>query len=228
MTKEEARILLMDHLYGELDDATSKELLQFIDSDEELKREFEELTEAKSVLHHLPVQSPAEQLVIMEPESKSKESFWAKLSNALLPQNSFARTGFAMATLLLLFVVTGAATNMSISSGDGGFSITFGEQQPADNGYSTDEVRMIVDRAINQVQQENAAMVREFIIVSQEQQELQFEETLATFADYLNVQRETDLELLTLGISNLQESTFNRFRQTDQVLGEIIQTVSTN
>ena len=132
-----------------------------------------------------------------------------------------------MASLLLLFVITGAVTDMNISSGDGGFSITFGEQSP-EASYSTDEVRLIVDQAINQVQQENAAMVREFIIVSQEQQELQFEETLATFADYLNVQRETDLELLTLGISNLQESTFNRFRQTDQVLGEIIQTVSTN
>ncbi len=228
MTKEEARILFMDHLYGELDEATSKELLQFIETDKELKREFEELTEAKSVLHHLPVQSPAEQLVIMEPDTKSAESFWAKLSNILLPQNPFARTGFAMASLLLLFVVTGAVTDMNISAGDGGFSVTFGEQQPTETSYSTDEVRMIVNQAMNQVQQENAAMVREFIIVSQEQQELQFEETLATFADYLNVQRETDLELLTLGISNLQESTFNRFRQTDQVLGEIIETVSTN
>ncbi|RNC83973.1 MAG: hypothetical protein ED557_09390 [Balneola sp.] len=224
MTKEEARILFMDHLYGELDEATSKELLQFIETDEELKREFEELTDAKSVLHHLPVQSPVEQLVIMEPKTATTDSFWSKLSNALIPRNTMARTGLAMASLLLLFVVTGAVTDLNVSAGNGEFSITFGEQPPVQTGYTAAQVDMI----INQVQQENAAMIGEFILASQEQQEIQFQETLSTFANYLYNQRESDLEFLTYGISNLQQATDNRFRQTDQVLGEIIQTVSTN
>ena len=73
MNKEEARLLLMDYMYGELNEAKKSELLDFINQHDDLKQEFEELTETQSFLHHLPVQDPAEQLVIMEPTKRSSE-----------------------------------------------------------------------------------------------------------------------------------------------------------
>ncbi len=227
MTREEAQILLMDYIYGELNEEQSRELKRFLESDPELKQEFEELSQTRSMLQHLPVQSPAEQLVIMEPETTSSspsESWWSKLSSLLIPQSGFAKAGFAMATFVFMFFVMGSLTNMNITTGDDGFKMTFGEQPPVQTGYTAAQVEMI----INQVQQENAEMINEYVLAAQEQQEAQFVQTLATFAQYLDNRRESDLELFNYSLTSLEETTYDRFRQTDQVLGEIIQTVSTN
>jgi len=107
----------------------------------------------RSLLQHLPVQSPVEQLVIMEPEKESAKTsgnWWSTLNFALLPQSSFGRTGFAMATFVFLFFMMGAFTNMNFSVGDGGVNLTFGEVAPVQTGYTAAQVEMI----INQVQQE--------------------------------------------------------------------------
>ncbi len=228
MTREEAQILLMDYIYGELDEAKAQELKLFLETDSELKQEFEGLTQTRSMLQHLPVQSPAEQLVIMEPENKEtavpSENWWAKLSSLFIPQSGFGKTGFAMATFVFLFFVMGAFSDMNISVGEGNFKMTFGEQPPVQTGYTAAQVEMI----INQVQQENAEMINQYVLAAQEQQELQFQQTLSSFAEYLDTRRESDLELFNYSLTSLEENTYDRFRQTDQVLGEIIQTVSTN
>jgi hypothetical protein len=226
MTKEEARNLMMDYMYEELDDAQRHEFEQYISQHADLQQELEELTGTRSLLQHLPVESPDEQLVIMEPNKTNTEtvSFWSKLSAFLIPQNAFARTAFGIATFVFLFFVLGAFTNMNLSLGNDGFSMTFGEQPPVQTGYSAAQVEML----INQVQQENSELIQEYVLAAQEQQELQFQQTLATFADYMDEQRENDLELINYGLTSLEETTYNRFQQTDQVLGEIIQTVSTN
>lgn len=227
MTKEEARILLMDYMYGELEADQAKELELFISQHDDLKQELEELTETRSMLQHLPVQSPQEQLVIMEPSAETNtrsSDWWERFKTALSPQAGFARTSFAIAGFVFLFVITGALTNMNVSIGDKGFSMTFGEQPAAQVGYTPSQVELI----INQVQKENAQLVNQIVLAAQEQQEEQFQQTLATFAQYIDDQRATDLELMNYSLSSLEETTYNRFRQTDQVLGEIIQTVSTN
>ena len=113
---------------------------------------------------------------------------------------------------------------MKVSVTDGAFSLTFGEQPAEQTGFTAEQVQLIV----SQVQQENADMINEYIESAQAQQQLQFEQTLSTFADYFNDQRASDWELFNYGLSSLEETTYNRFEQTDQVLGEIIQTVSTN
>ena len=227
MTKEEARILFMDYMYGELSAEQAQELELFVSRHEDLKQELEELTQTKSLLQHLPVQSPTEQLVIMEPEKAvpiNHTSWWSRISEFLTPSSGFARTGFAMATFVVLFFAMGSLTHMNISMGDNGFSLTFGEQAPAQTGYTAAQVELI----INQVQQENAQLINDYVQSAQEQQELQFQKTLATFMDYIDDQRAEDLQYINYGLASLEENTYNRFRQTDQVLGEIIQTVSTN
>lgn len=227
MTKDDARNLFMDCLYGELDAEQTRNLELFISKHEDLKQEFEELSGTRSLLQHLPVQSPVEQLVIMEHEKESAKTsgnWWSTLTSLLLPQSNFGRTGFAMATFVFLFFMMGAFTNMNFSVGDGGVNLTFGEVAPVQTGYTASQVEMI----INQVQQENAQLINEYVLAAQEQQEVQFQQTLSTFAQYFDDQRESDLELFNYSLTSLEETTYNRFQQTDQVLGEIIQTVSTN
>ncbi len=222
MNKEEARLLFMDYMYGELEEGREQELLRFISQHEDLQQELEELTETKSLLQHLPVQSPTEQLVIMEPESRAGKSWWNSFLAALTPSSTFARSSFGLVAALFLFVITAAFTDMNMSIGENGFTLTFGEQPPVQQGFTPEQVQLIVE----QVQRDNARMVNQIVTDAQVQQNLLMEETLADFASYLQEQRNYDLQQITQGITSLEQTTYNRFRQTDQVLGEIIETVS--
>jgi hypothetical protein len=222
MNKEEARLLIMDYMYGELEDSKEKELLNFIAKHDDLKIEFEELTETQSFLHHLPVQDPDDKLVIMEPVKNSPEGFWQNILNALTPRNAFAQAGFGIAVLAFVFIVTGAITGLNVSYTDAGVQLGFGETPPAEKTFSAAQVEQIVQ----QIQRDNVALVQQVVADAQEQQNIQLEETFASFASYLESQRTTDLQLISSGLEDLKENTFTRFRQNEQVLGEIIQTVS--
>ena len=226
MTKEEARELFIDYMYGGLDIDTQQQLEAFVQQHPDLKDELDGLMETRQVLQQMPVESPTEQFVMMDP-AVAKSSFrssFEKLWTALSPKSGFGRAGFAVASFVFLFIITGSLTNLNFSMQDGEIFLRFGEQPPAQVGYSAAQVEMI----INQVQAENAELVAEIVQAAQEQQESQFQQTLASFASYLDEQRTSDLELIDYSLANLQETTYNRFVQTDQVLGEIIETVSYN
>ncbi|MEP1304944.1 MAG: hypothetical protein ABJK11_11510 [Balneola sp.] len=222
MNKEEARLLLMDYIYGELNETKKSELLNFINQHDDLKQEFEEFTETQSFLHHLPVQDPAEQLVIMEPSKTSSVGFWQSILTALTPRNAFAQGSFGVAVLAFVFIVTGALTGLNISYTDGGVQLGFGEIPQSEKSFSAAQVEQIVQ----QIQRDNVALVQQVVADAQEQQNLQLEETFASFASYLSSQRTTDLQLISSGLEDLKENTYTRFRENEQVLGEIIQTVS--
>ena len=183
MNKDEARLLLMDYMYGELDEAKKSELLNFINQHDDLKQEFEELTETQSFLHHLPVQDPAEQLVIMEPEKNHAEGFWQSIIDALVPRNAFAQTGFGVAVLALVFIVTGAITGLNVSYTDSGLHLGFGEAPATEKTFSAAQVEQI----IQQIQRDNVALVQQVVSDAQEQQNIQLEETFASFDTIVNL-----------------------------------------
>jgi hypothetical protein len=176
------------------------------------------------MLQHLPVQDPAEQLVMVEPNKSGFQDWWNELIESWIPTNGFARAGFAMASVLILFVVVGAFTKVNISVDNGGFNLTFGEKQEIiQQGFTPEQV----DYLIQQMREENALMVSEAVQAVQQSQDEKLEQTLINFADYVELQRRNDLQMISSGLSNMEETYYDRFRQTDQVLGELIQTVST-
>ncbi|MCH2449166.1 MAG: hypothetical protein MK198_03375 [Gracilimonas sp.] len=224
MNKETARLLFMDYLYDELEQDQRKELEAYLSHNPGLKKELDELGDVRSMLQHLPVQNPAEQLVMVEPERSGFQDWWNEMIESWLPASGFARAGFAIASLLILFVVMGAFTKMNISVGDGGFNLTFGEKQEIiQQGFTPHQVEML----LQQVREDNAVMISDAIQQAQQQQENRIEKTLVNFADYIEQQRQSDLQMISSGLYNMEETYYDRFRQTDQVLGELIQTVST-
>jgi hypothetical protein len=224
MNKETARSLFMDYLYDELEQDQRNELELFLSQNPELKKELDELSDVRSMISHLPVQHPAERLVMVEPHKSGLLEWWNELIGALLPQNGSARAGFAVASLLVVFVVIGAFTKLNITVDNGSFNLSFGEKQEIiQQGFTPQQVDML----LQQVREDNAIMISDAIQQAQQQQEIRIEKTLVNFADYIEQQRQTDLQMITSGLYSMEETYYDRFRQTDQVLGELIQTVST-
>ncbi len=113
---------------------------------------------------------------------------------------------------------------MNISLNDSGFELAFGEKQEiVQQGFTAEQV----DYLLQQMREENALMVSEAVQAVQQSQDEKLEQTLINFANYVEQQRIDDLQFISSGINNMEEVYYDRFRQTDQVLGELIQTVST-
>lgn len=223
MDKETARLLFMDYMYGELEADRRKELELYLQDHPDLKEELDQLMEVRSMLGNLSAEEPAEQLVMMEPEESSPApAWWKSLIEALTGWNTLARTAFATAFMFLLLFTAGALTDMNFSAGSNGISITFGQQPAAEQGISPQEVQLMLE----EVKRDNAEMMAELLQASQRQQEEQFQRTLAGFAEYIDEQRYSDLQMLSSGLSSIEQSYYDRFQRTDQVLGDIIQTVS--
>lgn len=224
MNKETARSLFMDYLYDELEQDQRKELEVYLSHNPGLKKELDELGDVRSMLQHLPVQDPAEQLVMVKPERSGFQDWWNGMIESRLPASGFVRAGVAVASIFILFVVMGAFTNMNISINDNGFELAFGEQQEVvQQGFTTEQVEYL----LQQMREENALMVSEAVQAVQQTQDEKLEQTLINFADYVEEQRRSDLRMISSGLTSMEETYYDRFRQTDQVLGELIQTVST-
>lgn len=224
MNKETARSLFMDYLYDELEDDQRKELETYLSQNPELKKELDELGDVRSMLQHLPVQDPAEQIIMVEPERSGFQDWWNTLIESWIPGSGFVRAGFALASVLILFVVMGAFTKMNISINNNGFELAFGEKQEVvQQGFTAEQV----DYLLQQMREENALMVSEAVQAVQQTQDEKLEQTLINFADYVEEQRRSDLRMISSGLTSMEETYYDRFRQTDQVLGELIQTVST-
>lgn len=225
MNKETARELFMDYLYDELNSTQKKELEQFLSLHPHLQKELEELSDVRSVLSHLPVQEPARQFVMMEPGKAETKSSWDKFIHALIPQNGFALAGYAVATCLILFAVIGAFTQMSLTINDNGFNLAFREpQEVVQQGFTAEQVEYL----LQQLKEENALMVSDALQTMQENQDEKLEQTFIDFARFMEQQRTRDLQLISSGLNNMEETYYDRFEQTDLVLNEIIQTVSRN
>ena len=226
MTKDEARELFIDFMYGELDIDNQQKLELAILQYPDLKKEFDGLIETRKVLQQMPVENPEGRIMMMEPSSAYFffKNWWENILSVFTLRTTFSRYSLAFASVVFLFALTGRLTNLNIDYQNNGFSLSFGEQPTQEIGFTAEQVELL----INQVQADNAQLVAEIIQAAQEQQEFQFQQTLASFAEYLDEQRASDLQLIDYSLTHLEEITYNRFYQTDQVLGELIETVSYN
>ena len=158
----------------------------------------------------------------MEPKKSEKSSLWSQIVAFLTPQHTLSRTALGIATFAFLFIVTGAMTGLNISFDNSGIQLGFGASQSTEKTFTATQVEQIVQ----QIQRDNVALVEQVVAEAQERQNEQLDQTFASFASYLETQRTNDLTLISSGLEDLKENTFTRFQQNEQVLGEIIQTVS--
>ena len=225
MTKEQAKSLFMDYLYGELHENEKKELEMYLASHPELKQELDELQDVRSVLSHYPVEEPAAQMIMIPAQRAGFKKYWQDFIQIFLPQNEVLRTAYAVAVCLILIIAMGAIFNLQINYNSSGFALAFGaEETSPEEALTSEQFNYLVE----QVKTENALLMAEFIQAAQEQQNQNIETAFNEFARFMNQQRMSDLQLISSDLNTLEASYYSKFRETDRVLGEIIQTVQTN
>ncbi|MEX0905181.1 MAG: hypothetical protein WD604_05735 [Balneolaceae bacterium] len=217
MTEQEAKSLFMDYLYDEMESKEKQEFEQFLKQHPALAEELKELSGTRSLLQHVPLKTPSHKLVMMNPEATAGKQ-WI--------YHPYTRAALAVAATFLMVVLSFSLIDVQFGQAGQGFFVTFGNQNQTpvttEQGINEEEVYELIE----QIRAENALLLASVIEQSEEQQQLQLEQTIETLTDYYDKRRQQDLLLITEGLAQLEEETYYRFLQTDEALGDLIYALS--
>jgi uncharacterized protein (DUF2336 family) len=91
--------------------------------------------------------------------------------------------------------------------------------------------RQVSEAQLNQLlaslSEENLRLIEEAFQAASEQQQRQLQESLAGFARYLDKIRAEDTELVLASIEELDRKSESKFRETDQAIDALLQSVQT-
>jgi hypothetical protein len=97
------------------------------------------------------------------------------------------------------------------------------QQLPASNlGHSDKEE---LERLLTRLNDQNLKALETYVVISNTQQQQNFQNILNSLSEYINYQRSEDMRLVNLGLKNLRETQEQQKRETDEVLANIITNV---
>jgi hypothetical protein len=224
MTKEEARNLMMDYLFDEMDAEQKQDFENIVNKRPELLEELNELRQTREQLKFLPEPEPSKKRIVLLPEPiHSKPDTPEKKARIFL--HPAVMTVIAAAASLLVILFASYLTGLQAGQTEAGFYLTFGNtpvQTEEEGGISEADVYELME----QVQNENILLLTGLMEQVQQQQNDQLREVLDVLTEYYDQRRRQDLILIADGLNQLESETNYRFSQTDEALGSIIYALS--
>ncbi len=224
MTEQQARNLMMDYLFDEMDNTQKKEFETLLKNRPDLLEELQELRQTRELLQFVPQEQSTEKLLFLSPESDSeKQQPFDKRPRIFLHPVVTAVLAAAASVLIILFA--SSVTGLQVGQTEHGFYLTFDEppvQTETDGGMTEHEVYALME----QMQHENTLLLTSLMEQVQQQQEEQLHEVIGVLTQYYDERRRRDLMLIADGLNQLESETQYRFSQTDEALGSIIYALS--
>lgn len=217
MNEQLARSLFMDYLYDEISEEEKLKLETYLQEKPELRKELQQLQETRSILQKMPEADPAQKLLVMEPRNRTFGQWWQDAKN-LWPESFLGKTAFAAAAALILLLFVGSVAQLHIDTSGNGVAISMGYSPTINQGISSAQAEALV----NQIREENAAMLADYAEAINQQNQEQLQKVVNHFQE----QRMNDLQLVDQTLDDLQQNTNYRLRQTNEYLGQVLQTVS--
>lgn len=254
MTEKDARNLIIDYLYGELEDELKREFEACLELYPALQQEVSELRETREMLQfHMSTSDssdPGLSESFMALPGSGLHSDKAGFSSGDENENTdghiyrdvkhigiggsgttmdrvwpwVVRTGLAAAVILIAFLIVGSLSDMQIHSDNNGWTVSFGTE-PAVIQQGIDEQTLA--EIIELIREENRIMAAGLIEESQIQQEEQIHDLMNTMLEYMDLRREEDLVMLTNGIARVDEQSYQRFQLTSEAVNGLYNTLFT-
>lgn len=218
MNDQLARSLFMDYLYDEISEEEQSKLETYLENHPELREELDELQETRSLLQQIPDPNPDRQLLMMEPRGQSFGRWWQQ-AKQLTPESFLGKSMLAAAAAIILLLIAGSVAQLHVETTGEGVTISMGYSPTINRGLSNQEAEALVQK----IRKENAAMLSKYAEAINQQNK----EQLQKVVNYFQKQRINDLQLVDQTFDELQQNTNYRLRQTNEYLGQVLQTVST-
>lgn len=203
---------IINYLYGEMSSEETEEFEKHLAECAECKAELSELKHSRELLQQISDAMPGMNLF------RPRKPWW-KEPFRLLPAGRAGRIGLGVAAALAALLVIGSLARLQIHYGNSSFDIKMGGVSSA-NTLSPIQEQQIVSK----IERQNYQVLNTWLQNFQDQQNKEFKQVLYDYSYAL--QNRQDQQFLVLGkeLQQFYNHTDQRFRQTDLVLNNLIQT----
>ena len=215
---------IIDYLNGLMSDSDRTDIELAMKQDESLRMEINELISIRKKLAETSLVNPP----TISPDSiirRSKKD-WRK---------TVYQTVRYAAMFLITLIVIGSLSNINIQYDDSGMQLSMSvwpEQPPTVietiQGERDDSVSPETIALLQEFQKQQAQLVADIIEKDRADQRQQIQELFSEYATMIENRRMIDMELIQYELDNIAQRTDTRQKQTDLVLGSLLESISLN
>ena len=213
--------LFMDFIYDEISDDDRSLFLAHLSVCESCQRELESLRQTSHILQQWEDVNPDFNVVMV-----TEQATWlSRLKDGverLLPKQKKLAYGFAYAAIILFLLL--AIANTEISYRQGEFNMSMGLFSEPASRQQTDNY--LTKEFIDQLQKENFYLMSTLLEQSEAKQRKEMASAILQLRQDFETKRLEDLNLVGVGLNNIEENTVRQLRRTDNSLNEIIQYIN--
>lgn len=218
ITKDEARLLILDLLYEEIDEKKKTELEEALNYYPGLRQELQELQETRLLLGNMPAEKPKQNVLVLQPERSGFQQWLKDLKRVLLPESVLARTGLGLAAFLIATLMITAFSTAHFQVSEAGWSVTIGSEPPSVIQEVDEE---IYQELIELVRRENLELTASLIEESRALQEEALQQTAESMYRYFENRRQEDLIRIEEALTQLEEENTFRYLITNEALSDL-------
>ena len=221
MKCENIRPLIIDFLYEEISEKDRKIVEAHLSQCETCQQELDSLKNTSQLLQKWEDIEPDFNFVMMTEKSTIFEQFkkaWA----SFWPSPKKLAYGFAFGFVAVFFLMAIANTKISYKSGEFNISMSL-FSQPQEQ--STQEA-VPTKEWVEEFQKQNYYLMNSLIQQSEARQKTEWSNTLAQFNQNLERQRYNDLQVLGAGLDNIEKTTFQQIKRTENSLNDWIRHIN--
>ena len=215
MTCDLSKERLIGFYYDEVDPVERREIQAHLETCPACREELEALGQTTGVLRAWPDEEPDMDLVFV----RDREPFWRSLIPDWLSDGGWRRFAGGMALGAAAAVVLLALLNVQVGFTDGTLSLNVGLRGTPEQPSPADPLpRPVTLAEFADYQDQSLSLIRDLLENAETRQRRDIGLALARFADDLDQQRQRDLQLVGLGLQDVERSTSHRLNQIGQLI----------
>lgn len=209
--------LFMDFVYDEISDEDRQLLMAHLSTCESCQREMESLKQTSHILQQWEDVDP-DFNVVMVTEKESRLNRLTVGVRRLLPKKKKIAYGFAYLAVAVFLLLAIANTQISYRRGE--FDLRMGLFSKPSSRQNAD--RYLTREFVEQLQQENYYLMTSLIEQTEAKQRKEMASAILQLRQDFERKRLEDLNLVGVGLNNIEQQTIRQLRKTDNSLNELI------
>ncbi len=214
--------VLIDYVYDQLKPEQKADYEEHLKNCEECRHELSEIRQTRTALNAVPDPEPMER-IMLNPEKDTGFVRWIRDVRQVLPHSIWGRTALGGIAALLALIIISSVLKMQIQYSQGRFSMSFGIVPPTASVVTLSQAQK--DTLTTRIQQENLKLMQALLQKNQHDQMNQLKEILSDYSYAMQQKQDENLQKINMELNTFYRHANMRFRQTDQALNDIIQTV---
>ena len=223
MKCDQVHPLIIDFIYEEISDQNKEILQAHLIKCSKCRQQVESLKNTSKILQQWEEVEPDFNLVLVTEKVSWSDSIKEKLRK-FLPRSKKLSLGLAYGVVGILLLL--ALTNTEISYQSGNFKLSFRLFTKEPPPIQNENKATANNQVLEELRQENYYLIKRLIEQSEARQRKEWQTSLVQLNHNFEQRRIQDLNLIGLGLNDIEQNTYKKLQRLDNSLNELFRPVN--